>query len=99
MDIKKNVNGDQLELVLSGRLDTNTAVDLEQEVSDMPGVNSLILNVKDLEYISSAGLRVILMAHKKMRAVAGTMTVKSPSDIVMEVFEMTGFNDILSIER
>lgn len=99
MDIKKNVNGDQLELVLSGRLDTNTAVDLEQEVSDMPGVNSLILNVKDLEYISSAGLRVILMAHKKMRAVAGTMTVKSPSDIVMEVFEMTGFNDILSIEK
>ena len=99
MDIKKNVNGDQLELVLSGRLDTNTAVDLEQEVSDMPGVNSLILNVKDLEYISSAGLRVILMAHKKMRAVAGTMKVKSPSDIVMEVFEMTGFNDILSIEK
>ena len=99
MDIKKNVNGDQCELVLSGRLDTNTAAELEKEISDIQGVNSLILNLKDLQYISSAGLRVILMAHKKMRAVAGTMKVKSPNDIVMEVFEMTGFNDILSIEK
>lgn len=99
MDIKKNVGNEQLELVLSGRLDTNTAVELEQEIKSIEGIKSLVLNLKDLEYISSAGLRVILMAHKKMRASSGTMLIKHPNDVVMEVFDMTGFNDILKIEK
>lgn len=99
MNIEQNLNGNQLELALSGRLDTNTAAMLEQEIIKLENINSLVLDLKDLQYISSAGLRVILMAHKKMRAVAGSMKIKHPNDIVMEVFEMTGFNDILIIEK
>lgn len=99
MNIEQNLNGNQLELALSGRLDTNTAAILEQEIIKLENINSLVLDLKDLQYISSAGLRVILMAHKKMRAVAGSMKIKQPNDIVMEVFEMTGFNDILIIEK
>ena len=99
MNIQKVANGNELEIILDGRLDTNTAVALEQEIVDMQGVKALTLNLKDLQYVSSAGLRVILMAHKKMRAAAGTMEVKHPNEMVMEVFEMTGFNDILKITR
>lgn len=99
MNIQKVANGNELEIILDGRLDTNTAVALEQEIVDMQGVKALTLNLKDLQYVSSAGLRVILMAHKKMRAAAGTMEVKHPNEMVMEVFEMTGFNDILKITK
>lgn len=99
MEIKKNISDNQVELVLSGRLDTNTAVSLEEEINGLQNVSALVLNLKDLQYISSAGLRVVLMAHKKMRAVAGSMKVKHPNEMVMEVFDMTGFNDILTIEK
>ena len=99
MNIQKVANGNELEIILDGRFDTNTAVALEQEIVDMQGVKALTLNLKDLQYVSSAGLRVILMAHKKMRAAAGTMEVKHPNEMVMEVFEMTGFNDILKITK
>lgn len=99
MEIKKNISDNKVELVLSGRLDTNTAVSLEEEINGLQGVSALVLNLKDLQYISSAGLRVVLMAHKKMRSAAGSMKITHPSDMVMEVFDMTGFNDILTIEK
>lgn len=99
MDIKKIVTENELELSLSGRLDANTAVALEKEIGELQNVDVLVLNLKDLQYISSAGLRVILMAHKKMRAVAGSMKVVHPTEVVMEVFVMTGFTDILTIEQ
>lgn len=97
MEIKKNQNGTALSLALVGRLDTTTAPDLEQVLADsLSGVTALEFDFTELEYISSAGLRLLLSAQKTMNA-AGTMTVKNPNSDVMEVFEITGFSDILTI--
>ena len=98
MNISKNMEGSRLTLVLSGRLDTMTAPELEKAINDnIVGVDELILDIKELEYMSSAGLRVLLSAQKKMNAV-GKMTVKNVNDMIMEIFEVTGFSDILTIE-
>ena len=88
MEINKNLNGDALELKIIGRLDTTTAPALETEVK-----NSL----EGLEYISSAGLRVLLSAQKSMNK-QGTMKLVNVNEVVMEVFEITGFVDVLTIE-
>ena len=94
IDIKKNVN--ELVLGITGRLDTITAPALEKTINEnYPESKSLILDLKCLEYISSAGLRVLLAAHKKMK---GAMTLKNVCELVMEVFEITGFVDVLTIE-
>ena len=83
---------------LAGRLDTTTAPELEKAVTDnIAGVETLIFDLKDLSYTSSAGLRVLLSAHKNM-ASKGGMKVKNVSEIVQEVFDVTGFADILNIE-
>ena len=96
IEIKKNAEETIIEL--TGRLDTTTAPALDKTISnDIEGTKNLILNFKNLEYISSAGLRVILGAQKKMQKI-GSMKVQNVSDEVMEVFEMTGFADILTIE-
>ncbi|MBQ0014827.1 MAG: STAS domain-containing protein [Clostridia bacterium] len=96
MDIVKNANGEALEVVLKGRLDTTTAPELEAAL-ELDGITDLVLDFEGLEYISSAGLRVILAAQKKMSA-QGKMVIKNVNDTIKEVFEITGFIDILTIE-
>ena len=96
IEIKRNAEETTIELV--GRLDTTTAPALDKTINDDLGeTKNLIINLKGLEYISSAGLRVILGAQKKMQKV-GSMKVKNVCEDVMEVLEMTGFADILVIE-
>lgn len=96
MNIEKNLSGTELTVALKGRLDTVTAPVLEKELKENYGsITALVLDFKKLEYISSAGLRVILGAQKAM---SGKLVVKNVNDIVMEVFEVTGFADILTIE-
>ena len=98
MTINKEKNNGILTLVIEGRLDTVTAPELEKVVNEETAdVRELILDMKGLEYISSAGLRVLLAAQKKMNK-QGSMKLKGVCDAVMEVFEMTGFADILVIE-
>ena len=97
IEIKKNAKEATIEVV--GRLDTITAPVLEKTLSETIGnVDSLVLDLKGLEYISSAGLRVVLGAQKKMQRV-GSMKLTNVCEDVMEVLEMTGFADILTIER
>ena len=96
IEIKKNENETIIEIV--GRLDTITAPALDKTINeDIGDAKNLVLNVKGMEYISSAGLRVILSAQKKMQKI-GSMKVINVCEEVMEVFEMTGFADILVIE-
>ena len=96
IEIKKSAEGTIIEI--AGRLDTITAPALEKTINeDLGDTKNLIFNVKELEYISSAGLRVLLSAQKKMQKI-GSMKVINVCQEVMEVFEMTGFADILVIE-
>ena len=98
MTINKNQNGTALEIALEGRLDTMTAPELEAELNNsLQNADSLTLDFSKLEYISSAGLRVLLSAHKAMSGKGG-MKVIHVNEIVREVFEVTGFTDILNIE-
>jgi anti-sigma B factor antagonist len=98
MTIDKKVNGTALEIALEGRLDTMTAPELEAELNQSLGsADSLVMDFSKLDYISSAGLRVLLSAHKAMSAKGG-MKVTNVNEIVREVFEVTGFADILTIE-
>ena len=98
MTINKQQNGNALTLALEGRLDTVTSPELEAELkASMDGADSLTLDFAKLDYISSAGLRVLLSAHKAMSAKGG-MKVTNVNEIVREVFDVTGFADILTIE-
>ena len=98
MTITRNMNGTNLEISVEGRLDTMTAPELEGELKKCMGdAESLTLDFSRLDYISSAGLRVLLSAHKEMSAKGG-MKVTHVNEIVSEVFEVTGFADILTIE-
>ena len=98
MNITKNLNGNQLTIALEGRLDTTTAPELEAELkASLDSADSLIIDLNKLEYISSAGLRVLLSAQKIMSKKGG-MKVAHVNEIVQEVFEVTGFSDILTIE-
>lgn len=95
MTIAKSGENQQVTLALEGRLDTTTAPQLEEAVRNiMEGTTALTLDLEKLEYISSAGLRVVLSTQKMMMS-AGSMTVTNVSDSVMEVFNITGFADIL----
>ena len=98
MTINKTVNGNALTIALEGRLDTTTAPELEQALKEsLDGAQELIMDFSKLDYISSAGLRVLLSAHKTMRAKGG-MKVVNVNEIVKEVFDVTGVADILTIE-
>lgn len=98
MTITKNQNGSHLDLALEGRLDTTTAPQLEAELKQsVNGVTELTLDFAGLEYLSSAGLRVILSAQKVMNK-QGSMVIKNVNETIMEIFEVTGFVDILTIE-
>jgi anti-sigma B factor antagonist len=100
MDIKKEIKDEVLNVFISGRLDTNTAPELEASVNDdIVGIKELNFNLKNLDYISSAGLRVILKFHKQMTTVGGTLNIISPKDEVVEVFDMTGFSTFLTIKE
>ena len=98
MTIEKKLNGAKLTLTLIGRLDTTTAPQLEAELKDsLPGVDFLVLDFAALNYLSSAGLRVLLAAQKTMNK-QGEMVVRNVNDTIAEIFEVTGFVDILTIE-
>ena len=95
---EKNEANANLILAISGRLDTTTAPELEAKLKDCPkGLKALFLDMKDVEYISSAGLRVLLSAQKVMNS-QGSMVIKNASDDIKEIFDVTGFTDILNIE-
>lgn len=98
MTINKVPEGEKLTVSIVGRLDTTTAPNLEAEFkSSLDGVTELVIDMGGLEYISSAGLRVLLSAQKVMNK-QGSMTLINVGDVVMEVFEVTGFSDILTIQ-
>jgi anti-sigma B factor antagonist len=98
LNIIKEQNDKNLVVALDGRLDTNTSPNLEEELkATLPSVEDLVFDLTKLEYISSAGLRVLLSAQKTMNK-QGSMVVKNVSEEVKEIFEVTGFSDILTIE-
>ena len=98
LNINKEKNGNALKVKLEGRLDTTTAPQLEGELKDsLEGVTELDFDINDLQYISSAGLRVLLSMQKIMNK-QGEMTVRGANDDIREIFEVTGFSEILSIE-
>ena len=98
MTIEKKINNDAATLIVSGRLDTQTAPELEAELDAvLSGLKELAFDMTNLEYVSSAGLRVILKAQKAMNA-QGSMKLTGVNDSIMEVFDITGFLDILTIE-
>ena len=98
MTIEMKKNGGALTVSLEGRLDTVTSPDLEKALSDaLSDVTELVFDLSKLEYVSSAGLRILLTAQKTMNA-RGKMVVKNVGETVAEIFEVTGFSDILTIE-
>lgn len=98
MNIQKTLSGTTLMVALEGRLDTTTAPKLEEELrSSVDGITRLVFDLAKLEYISSAGLRVLLAMQKLMNQ-QGEMVLQNVNEAVMEVFEVTGFSDILRIE-
>ncbi|MBR3296433.1 MAG: STAS domain-containing protein [Firmicutes bacterium] len=99
MTIQKTQEGSQLTVALDGRLDTTTAPQLEGELrSSVTGITDLIFDLKNLMYVSSAGLRVLLSAQKVMNR-QGNMIIRNVSPEIMEIFDVTGFVDILNIEE
>ena len=99
MTITKKQDGSNLTIVLEGRLDTSTSPQLENELrSGLNGVTSLVFDLDQLAYVSSAGLRVLLSAQKTM-ARQGDMLIRNVKPEIMEIFEVTGFVDILTIEE
>ena len=98
LNISMDTNGSELIVNLEGRLDTSTSPQLENDLkANIDGVSELIFDIKDLQYISSAGLRVLLSAQKIMNK-QGEMTVTNCSEEIIEIFDVTGFTDILNIE-
>jgi anti-anti-sigma factor len=99
MKIEKTIDGNKLTVKLDGRLDTNTAPELEKELKEaLSGVGELVFDFSDLKYISSAGLRLILSTQKTMNQ-QGTLVIENVNDLIMEIFETTGFDDVLTIKE
>ena len=99
MNIKKSKNGNILNVVISGRIDTATAPEVDAFVNEnLDGVSSLTLDFKEVNYVSSAGLRVLLSLQKKMMA-KGEMKLINVNEAVCDVFEVTGFDEILTFEK
>ena len=99
LTIAKDSSGDSLALTLEGRLDTTTAPQLEAELNNsISGVKTLTFDLAKLAYVSSAGLRVLLKAQKTMNK-QGSMTIKNAGSEILEIFEVTGFDEILNIEK
>lgn len=99
MTVNKTKSNTRLEVFVSGRIDTVTAPELESQIKpELDGITELVLDVKELDYISSAGLRVLLSMQKVMNR-QGSMKLLNVNDTVYEIFEVTGFSDILDVER
>ena len=99
MTITENKTANSLELVISGRLDTGTAPELEAKLKQIAkDTQTLYLNLQNIQYISSAGLRVVLLAHKLMLPTGGRMIIRSPSAFCKQVLEATGMDSILTVE-
>lgn len=97
LNIGSKRNAAELSVALAGRLDTNTAPELEKALNaSLDGVNTLVIDMEQLDYVSSAGLRVLLAAQKTMNK-QGEMKVLHVNETIMEIFEVTGFSDILTI--
>ncbi len=100
MTINFETKGDVSVIELDGRLDTNTSLDYEKFVETLDSeVNNLVLDLTKLTYITSAGLRVILKTHKEISKRNGSFEIANCNDMVMEVFNMTGFSDVLNIKQ
>lgn len=98
MTIKNEKNGSTLKLIVEGRVDTSTSKEFEEKAkADLGGVEELVLNFTQLNYISSAGLRVLLSLQKIMNK-QGSMKIVGANDIVKDIFEVTGFSEILTVE-
>ncbi|MBO4836008.1 MAG: STAS domain-containing protein [Lachnospiraceae bacterium] len=98
MTINKELDGTTLTVAVSGRLDTNTAPELEEELmNSLPGIKALVLDFEGLDYISSAGLRILLSVHKQMVKLDG-MKVIHVNQTIQDILDITGFTDILTIE-
>jgi anti-sigma B factor antagonist len=98
LDIIKKSEDNTLTLQLSGRLDTDTASQLDDEIAAIPDmITNLVIDMDDLEYVASSGLRVLLMATKTMRTRGGDCTMVNVPELIMEVFEMTGLTDVFSV--
>lgn len=99
MTVTENKSGNSIELQVAGRLDTNTSPELETKLKQVASqCQTLYLNLQNIEYISSAGLRTVLLAHKLMLPTGGKMILKSPSSFCRQVLEATGMDGILTIE-
>ncbi|MFY9131188.1 MAG: STAS domain-containing protein [Saccharofermentanales bacterium] len=97
MTIEKNIDKDKVEIILEGKLDTQTAPQLDLEMAGLKDMRSVDMDFAKLDYVSSAGLRVLLNVQKRMNASGGRFIIRNVNESVMEVFEMTGFADILTI--
>ena len=99
MKVKKTVNGNRMELMLTGKFDAVSAPKFETEIAgELEGITALAVDMSEVEYISSAGLRALLYLQQTMDEVDGTMTVSRVPEIVMQIFEVTGFNEIIAVE-
>lgn len=99
MTINNEKNGSRLTIKITGRLDTTSAPKLEEDLNEVLGDTSkLVMDFDGLEYISSAGLRVLLAAQKKMTAKGGSLKITNVSKSVMDIFEITGFDSIMAVE-
>lgn len=99
MEITKNYNGNELTISVDGRIDTITSQDLEKEInSEIGSFESLFMDFTNLEYISSAGLRVLISTQKKLKADNISFIIKNVNDTIGEIFRMSGFDKILTIE-
>jgi len=96
MNIEKRLDNGCLTLKVDGRLDTNSSPELEAELK-LDGVTEIVFDFSGLEYISSAGLRVLLAAHKAMTACGGRMSVANPNSVVKGVFDITGISDVFNV--
>ena len=98
MNMEKTINGNRMELALEGKIDAVTAPKFEAEVSEqLDGITELDIDLRDVEYISSAGLRALLYLQQMLDEVDGTLTVRNVPEVVMSVFEVTGFDDIVKV--
>ena len=98
MNIKKKKEGNTLFVKISGRVDTATSPEVDSYINEnLDGVTELILDFEEVNYVSSAGLRVLLLGQKTMSK-QGKMVVKNANESIMEIFDVTGFSDILNIE-
>lgn len=100
MEINGTRNGEALEVALSGRLDTNTSPELEAYLKEnLAGVTDLVIDLVDVQYVSSAGLRVFLFAHKELAKVGSGLVLRHPNEYIADVLDATGFTEILTVEQ